>query len=358
MRGVRRDLEEVRRLVVAVGADEVEGHLAGDRAGVRGVLLGVARPGRRLRVGVDLELPVDEPGALESPALVGRTEQHPPVVPARRDRRGDAVADLVLVEELADEAGRVAALLQPHREAPGLVAVGRERLPAADRADRVRGVGGVGQHAGLVGVLAGEQAGARDAAQRVDDERVGVVGTPRAHRRGGAHRVDEVEGEVVHQHHHDARRPLEDRPRADGQRASGPPAPRSRGRRRRRRGARRPTSRGRRARRRRRRPAPAPPRPPGPGRQPECARFPPVTPVLALLTGMGAGSVAANARGRAEMTRSGQARVRLRHRAVTGASRVVDRQDRNTPSRRRSRRTSSCLSGSANVLVRSKGASR
>ena len=234
-------------------------------------------------------MPVDEPGALESPALVGRTDS------TRQSSQpggtGGATPSrvLVLVEELADEAGRVAALLQPHVEAAGLVAVGRERLPAADRPTGFGVFGGVGQHAGLVGVLAGEQTGrARRSTASRPRTRWRSRRPARRIAAAGAHRVDEVEGEVVHQHHHDARRPLEDlaahrrsagarslrteRPGAVGAPVRGPRPPR--------RGGRWSTSRGRQARRRGRRPAPAPPRPPGPGRQPECARFPPVTRVL------------------------------------------------------------------------------
>ena len=75
---------------------------------------------------------------------------------------------LVLVEELADEPGRVARLLQPHVERALGVAVGVEGRPAAEHRGAL--VGGVGAHAGLVGVLPGEEARPRDAAQRVGDE--------------------------------------------------------------------------------------------------------------------------------------------------------------------------------------------
>ena len=85
-----------------------------------------------------------------------------------RARPGDV---LVLVEVLADEPGVVAGLLEPHVERALGVAVGVEGGPAAERFD-VALVGRVGADAGLVRVLAGEEARPRHAAQRVDDERV------------------------------------------------------------------------------------------------------------------------------------------------------------------------------------------
>ena len=126
-------------------------------------------------------LKVDQPGTDRRQRLAG----HP----------------LVLVEELADEAGRVARLLQPHVEGALGVAVGVEGRPAAEHRRAL--VGGVGAHAGLVGVLPGEEARPRDAAQRVGDEGVRIAGARPAHPLHRPHRLDEVHREVVEHDDHD-----------------------------------------------------------------------------------------------------------------------------------------------------------
>ena len=203
VRGVRRDLEEVRRVVVAVRLDELLGVLLDHAAGVGPVALLHGRGERRRRVVPHPQPALPDVGAVEVPPVVGRPEDHVELRPARRHRRQRPPLDvLVLVEVLADEAGRVARPLQRHVEGPLGVAVALERGITAER-HRVELPRRVGAHAGLVGVLPGEDAGAGDAAQRVDDVGLGVRRPGAAHGPDRAHRLDEVHREVVHQHHHD-----------------------------------------------------------------------------------------------------------------------------------------------------------
>ncbi len=219
VRGVDRDLEEVRRVAGLAAAHEVQRVVADHGAGVGAVLLGVGgRRGRR-RVLDDLHPLVDDRRAGEVPAVVGGAEDRVEGAPARHDGgQGAARHPLVLVEELAHEGGGVAGLLQTQVERALGVAVGVVGRPPAEHRGAL--VGGVGAHARLVGVLPGEEARARHAAQRVGDERVRIARTDAAHLLRRAHGLDEVGGEVVEHHHHDVGpagacggRQLRDRPR-------------------------------------------------------------------------------------------------------------------------------------------------
>ena len=204
VRRVRRDLEEPRPAVVAMAVDEVERHLLGDGAGVQLVLLRPAVVGRRHRDLADVDHAVLDVGPREAPAVVRRAEQHVEVAPARRRigylTSGDV---LVPVEKLPDEASGVAGPLEVHREGALTVAVGLERFVPAQRVRRVERARRVDPDAGLVGVLAGEDAGPRHAAQRVGDVRVRVRRAVAAHGRGAAHGGQQVHREVVHQDEHD-----------------------------------------------------------------------------------------------------------------------------------------------------------
>ncbi len=201
VRGVERDLEEVRRLSGLVGREEVQRQVADHRAGVRLVLGAVARALRRRVVLGETHPAVDHRRAGEVPPVVGRTEDRVERRPARHHRRERATGrPLVLVEELADEAGRVARLLQPHVEGALGVAVRVVRRPAAEHRGAL--VAGVGEDAGLVGVLAREEARPRHAAQRVGDEGVRVGRARLPHPLHRPHRLHEVHREVV-EHHHD-----------------------------------------------------------------------------------------------------------------------------------------------------------
>jgi hypothetical protein len=208
VRGVRRDLEEVRRVAGSLPLQERHRLARGDVGGIGPVAPGHGRGERRLRVVLELDLAVGvEVGALEAPAVVGGAGEGTPVAPAGdvRRRQLDARDGLapVAVEELAHEAGAVARVLQGHAELPLLVAVRHERLVAADRVVRV--VRRVREYAGLVRQLPGHQRRARGAAQRVDDERV-VVGRPvRDHLLRVGHGRQQLEREVVHQDQHDVR---------------------------------------------------------------------------------------------------------------------------------------------------------
>ena len=85
----------------------------------------------------------------------GRLEQPVPVPPARRDLGG--LAEAVAVQVLADIGRPVADLLQPDAE----------RLLVVERVEAVGPA--VGDHACVVGVLAGKEGGPRGAAERVGD---------------------------------------------------------------------------------------------------------------------------------------------------------------------------------------------
>ena len=227
VRCVERDLEEVRRVRGLVGGEEVHRQVAGHRAGVRLVLGAVARA-RRWCVVLDQPHPaVDDRRAGEVPAVVGRSEDRVEGRPARHHRRQLAARrPLVLVEELADEPGRVARLLQPQVEGAPRVAVRGVGRPAPQR--RLALVARVGEDAGLVGVLAREEARARDTAERVGDEGVRVGRTRAAHRLNRPHRLDEVHREVVEHHHDDVGPGVSTHRRSgSGRRRRGPPGSRA-----------------------------------------------------------------------------------------------------------------------------------
>ena len=122
---------------------------------------------------------------------VGRGIDQPE--PARPPRRGLGGAHPVVVEVFADVGGVVAGLLEPDRQRVGVVEV---RVAAMRSA--------VGEHAVVVGVLAGEEGRARGAAERDVDEAVGERGAPRRQQRPGlrqgAHLLDRL---VVGHDHQD-----------------------------------------------------------------------------------------------------------------------------------------------------------
>ena len=173
---VRREVprvDEERVVVRGELAHRVVGAL-GDHVGDVAVAVGL---GVAVVVEGEVEVVVD-PGA-----------ERVPVVPARRAH----VLVGVAVEELADEAGLVAALLEPRADLLGRV----EGLEAAERA-------GVVLHAVVLGVLTGDQLGARRAAQGVGRDRVGEVDPAVGEQLAGArHPLQVVLAHVVGHHEDD-----------------------------------------------------------------------------------------------------------------------------------------------------------
>ena len=173
---VRREVPGVdqERVVVAGElADRVVGPLGDDVGDV------VVAEGLRLAVVVEGEVEV----------VVDPRSERVPAVPARRAY----VAGGVAVEELADEAGLVAALLEPRADLVGRV----EGLEATEGA-------GVVLHAVVLGVLAGHQLGAGGAAQGMGRDRVREVHPAIGEQLAGArHPLQVVLAHVVGHHEDD-----------------------------------------------------------------------------------------------------------------------------------------------------------